>query len=216
MEENPWWKIILWWLDREISWPSNRPILVAVATIAKRWSNGGWENNNIRASEMDGRQTNIGSGESDERKGYTLDETRENGPITRLHPFAWDVQRWWHDISDISPWIHSISVDRKSMRIQSPRIRASVSYTDYLGYFRIFSPCISRFTGNWLARRKGGRNPSSYRPWNRLELAWFNFAFELRDLFVPFLDFKTLGSDTRIERREASIRSGGMMMMSRI
>lgn len=140
-------------------------------------------------------------------------DTRWNwdGPITRLHPFAWDVQRWWHDISDISPWIHSISADRKSMCIQSPPHRGSDSY---IGLPRVFSDIFAvyfTFHGK-LTRTKGGgfvhvtskelwriigneewgSNPSSYL-WNRLELAWFNFAFELRDLFVPF---KTLGSDT--------------------
>lgn len=57
LEENPPWKIIpCWSLDREINWPSNWPVLEAVATTAKRWSNGGWENN-VNWSERD-RRTN--------------------------------------------------------------------------------------------------------------------------------------------------------------
>lgn len=56
------------------------------------------------------------------------------------------------------------------------------------GFVHVTSKELWRIIGN----EEWGSNPSSYL-WNRLELAWFNFAFELRDLFVPF---KTLGSDT--------------------
>lgn len=49
------------------------------------------------------------------------------------------------------------------------------------------------------------------RSWNRLELAWFNFAFQLRDLFVPFWILKHLDRiqpSDREKRNEISIRPG--------
>lgn len=165
LEENPPWKIIpCWSLDREINWPSNWPVLEAVATTAKRWSNGGWENN-VNWSERD-RRTRADKRTSDRLNPMNERDTRWNwdGPITRLHPFAWDVQRWWHDISDISPWIHSISVDRKSMCIQSPRtaIHPRLGFLHRLP--RVFSDIFAMyftFHGK-LTRTRRGRIPARH------------------------------------------------------
>lgn len=55
------------------------------------------------------------------------------------------------------------------------------------GFVHVTSKELWRIIGN----EEWGSNPSSYL-WNRLELAWFNFAFELRDLFAPFWVLKHL------------------------
>lgn len=235
LEENPPWKIIpCWSLDREINWPSNWPVLEAVATTAKRWSNGGWENN-VNWSERD-RRTRADKRTSDRLNPMNERDTRWNwdGPITRLHPFAWDVQRWWHDISDISPWIHSISVDRKSMCIQSPRTATSAARiltqitSGIFGYFRHVFHVSREIDSHEEGEDSCTSRPRNYdalsemenggvihhrieRSWNRLELAWFNFAFQLRDLFVPFWILKHLDRIQpfdREKRNEISIRPG--------
>lgn len=70
MEENPPWKIIRS-LERKINWPRNWPILPCGGDDCQKMIERLGNNIISRASEIgEGRQTNIGSVVSDERKGY--------------------------------------------------------------------------------------------------------------------------------------------------
>lgn len=211
MEENPSWKIIRS-LERKINWPRTGQSCRAVATIAKRWSNG-WGIILSRASE-------IGEARADKRTSDRLNPMNERDiDEARMAPlrdypspgtFRDDGTRFLIFLHGSTrsplignrcafnlhppphPWFGFL---HRLLRLFSDtfgyyvfHVSREIDSHEERGFLHVTSKELRRIIGNG----ERGNNPSSYRAsvWNtdsnKLELAWFNFAFE-RAIYRPFL-----------------------------